>query len=106
MAVVEIWDWFDDVGEALRSLDGKVAAAARHTAQDGRRASGLWVVRATRRNRSLVAELHAVFAAKFPGSSRAWLRAFAEPNAAMPPQNGLVWADVHATRLFGARLRR
>jgi hypothetical protein len=106
VAVVEIWDWFDDIGEALRSLDGKVATAARQAPEHGRRVSGLWVVRATRRNRILVAELHALFAARFPASSNAWLRALADPNVAMPTQSGFAWADVGATRLFGARLRR
>jgi transcriptional regulator with XRE-family HTH domain len=99
IAVVEVWDWFDDVGAAMRSLDGKVDAA-------GRRASGLWVVRSTRRNRALIADLHAMFAAKFPGPATAWLRALREPDAPMPAESGLIWIDVAATRLFASRLRR
>ncbi len=105
-AVVEIWDWFDDIGLALRSLDGKVETAGRRSLEDGHATAGLWVVRSTRRNRALVAELQALFAAKFPGPSRAWLRALVEPSAAMPRETGLLWADVAATRLFAARLRR
>jgi transcriptional regulator with XRE-family HTH domain len=106
IAVVEIWDWFDDVGAALRSLDGKVAAAGREEPEAGITTAGLWVVRATRRNRALVADLHALFAAKFPAPSAGWLRALRDPDAAMPVENGFVWADVGATRLFTARLRR
>lgn len=106
IAIVEIWDWFDDIGAALRSLDGKVEAVRAQNTAAGYRASGLWVVRATRRNRALVAELHALFAAKFPAPSRAWLRTLDDADAPMPAESGFVWADVHATRLFAARLRR
>lgn len=106
VAVVEIWDWFDDVGAALRSLDGKVEAAGRQEPEAAIKTAGLWVVRATRRNRDLVADLHALFAAKFPAPSAGWLRALRDPDAAMPVENGFLWADVGATRLFGARLRR
>ena len=31
VTVVEIWDWFDDVGAAWRGLDAKVAAVRRDT---------------------------------------------------------------------------
>lgn len=100
IAVVEIWDWFDDVGAALRSFDGKVAATSR---DGGIRAAGLWVIRATRRNRALVAELHALFGAKFPGRSTDWLRALRDPASPTPTGNGLAWVDIGATRLFAAR---
>jgi hypothetical protein len=106
IAVVEVWDWFDDVGGAMRSLDGKVDAALRGVAAGNRRAGGLWVVRATRRNRALVAELHAVFSAKFTGSASDWLRALREPDRPMPAEHGFVWADVSGSRLFAARLAR
>lgn len=106
IAVVEVWDWFDDVGAAMRSLDGKVDAAGRGGAAAGRRAAGLWVIRATRRNRALVAELNAVFSAKFPCAGSDWLRALREPDRPMPAGNGFVWADVSGSRLFAARLGR
>ena len=105
LAVVEIWDWFDDVGAALRSLDAKLETAGRRTLESRHGTSGLWVVRATRRNRDLVADLHALFAAKFAGSAAEWLRALGDPDSPMPAENGFVWADVRATRLFAARLR-
>lgn len=106
IAVVEIWDWFDDVGAALRGLDGKVEATRRLEPEGDATISGLWVVRATRRNRILVGELHALFAAKFPATSGAWLRALADPAAAMPVDSGFVWVDLRATRLSAARLPR
>ena len=101
--VVEVWDWIDDVGAAMRSFDRKIATAAQSPAMPGR-VNGLWVVRGTRRNRALVTELHSLFAAKFPSSSSAWLRALSDPEGPMPREVGFVWADVRATRLIRARL--
>jgi transcriptional regulator with XRE-family HTH domain len=52
-AVVEVWDWFDDIGAAWRVFDAKVAAVARRRAEQEllgaapRRVAGLLVVRAT-----------------------------------------------------------
>ena len=63
---------------------------------------GVWVVRASARNRALVARYPEVFAARFPGSSARWVAALtagAEP----PPEPGLVWCDIGATRLFAWR---
>ena len=104
--VVEVWDWFDDVGAALRSLDGKVAevdrrAKALHPAS---RASALWVVRGTRRNRSLVHEFAPVFGARFAGDSRTWLAALSDPAAPMPAEPGLLWTDREVRRLVSSRL--
>jgi len=68
------------------------------------RVRGCWVVRGTARNRGLVARYPEVFAARFPGSSAAWVRALiagAEP----AEQAGLVWCDVADTRLFAWRRR-
>ena len=64
----------------------------------------VWVVRATARNRHLVARYPAVFAARFPGSSAAWARALTtgtEP----PAEPGLVWASVDGTRIWPWRHR-
>ncbi len=140
-AVVEIWDFFDDVGAANRGLDGKIATVARRLAMteaaiggppraidgppraidgppraiDGRpaaidllpwRVGGLFVVRGTRRNRALVREFAAVFRARFPGSSNAWMAALRDPTAPLPSADALLWTDVAGTRLMPARLRR
>jgi len=96
-AVVEIWNWFDDVGAGLRGLDGKKAALqVRLSEADGPwRVGGLYVIRATRRNRALVIELAAVFAARFPGSSSAWLRALTDEGACepMPALDAYAWSN-------------
>jgi hypothetical protein len=60
------------------------------------------VVRATARNRALLARYPEVFAARFPGSSRQWVNAIttgAEP----PAEPGLVWASVDGTRVYAWR---
>jgi hypothetical protein len=64
----------------------------------------VWIVRATRRNRALIAKYPEIFASRFPGSSIGWVRALTlgtEP----PTEPGLVWCDVAATRLFEWRRR-
>ena len=111
-AVVEVIDFFDDVGAAKRNLDGKLAALDRRLTHGrdltapGWRVGGLLVVRGTRRNRALVREFGALFAASFPGGSLAWLRALTDPAAPMPNEAGFVWTDVVGTRLMEARLGR
>lgn len=104
--VVEIWNWFEDVGGALRGLDGKVAAlrdqldpAVEWTVR------GLFIVRDTRRNRQLVTELGPMFAARFPGNARAWLKALTEPVERLPGGDGLLWSDRAGTALKASRLR-
>jgi transcriptional regulator with XRE-family HTH domain len=101
LALIEIWDWFDDVGDAFRSWDRK---RERIGAAGQARVSGCWVVRATRRNRELVGAHGTLFAARFPASAREWLRAIGEPRRAMPDLPGLLWITVRGDRLFPARL--
>ena len=64
----------------------------------------VWVVRATRRNRELLARYPELFASRFPGSSVGWLRTLTS-GAPMPTEPGLVWCDVAATRLNAWRQR-
>lgn len=100
-AIVEIWNWIADVGAALRSLDEKVEGVRRM--RPGWTVAGAWVLRGTRRNRALVAELAPLFRARFPAPGRAWLHAFDDPDAALPDRPTLLWADAAATRLVAAR---
>jgi transcriptional regulator with XRE-family HTH domain len=103
---VEVWDLVTDVGAAMRSLDGKVATLGRRLANPPWAVRGLWVMRATHRNRGLVAEFRLVFNARFPASSAEWLRALADPTTSMPGQDGLCWTDVSGTRLLAWRPSR
>lgn len=104
---VECWNMIGDLGAAARSSSRKLAdledlAIARWG--EGGSTALVWVVRATARNRALLARYPEVFASRFPGSSRAWVEALmmgSEP----PPEAGLVWCDVGATRLFEWRRR-
>jgi transcriptional regulator with XRE-family HTH domain len=108
--VVEIWDWFDDVGTGLRSLDGKVAALANLLARQARpgepgwRVRALYVVRDTRRNRRLVAELAGLFKARFRGNSQAWLKALTDPRQELPEGDGFLWSDRTGSALRPSRL--
>lgn len=108
LAVVECWNSIGDIGAAARTsnrkqAEGEALAAARWG--DRAHTVGLvWVVRATARNRALVARYPEVFAARFPGSSAAWVRALIAGDE--PPRlPGLVWASVDGTRLFAWRRR-
>ena len=67
---------------------------------------GLLVLRATARNRATIAEFPGVFAARFTGSSRHWLRSLTDPTVAMPDGDGLVWSSVRGDRLVAVSLRR
>ena len=96
-AVFEVWDLLLDVGQSLRSFDEKVAAV--RLTRPGWTVSGAWVIRGTRRNRSLVAEVAPLFRARFPAAGSAWLRALDSPTSAMPREPALLWTDAAGARL-------
>ena len=109
-ALAEIWDWFDDVGASLRSLDGKRDALARHLEAEAPGTEPwtircLFVVRQTRRNVRMVAELRPLFRARFPGRAKHWLRGLADPDHPLPPGDGFLWStptlQLRASRLTG-----
>lgn len=102
-AVTEVWDLLLDVGEAMRGLDAKVLAV-RERLGPGWSVEGLLVVRATRRNRALVAQLRGLFAAHYPASSVRWLQALGRPDTAMPAGPGFTWTSSTGDRIFPARL--
>lgn len=120
LVLAECWNTIGDVGAAARSTNRKqVDAEGLAAAIGGARpvpgepsdqpgppytVSTVWVVRATRRNRELVARYPELFASRFPGSSRAWAQALTT-GSPPPGEPGLVWCDVHCTRLFGWRRR-
>lgn len=108
LILVEIWNTFGDLGAAARSTSRKVAEAEGLAAATWGEApstvAGCWVVRATRRNREIIARYPELFAARFPGSSVTWVRALTQGT---PPPNepGLIWVDVAATRIYPWRRR-
>ena len=114
LVLVECWNSIGDVGAAARASERKraeaeaLAVAIAPLARDGTPLPYLvrvcWVVRATARNRALVARYPEVFAVRFPGSSTGWASALTT-GVAPPEQPGLVWCDVGATRLFAWRRR-
>lgn len=109
-ALVEIWDWFADVGAAGRAWHRRLDALERYAIARMRtnelpHVNGVWVVRATRRNRALFNAHREFFGSLLPGSSAAWLAALTRPDSPMPRHAALLWASVDGTRLFPARLR-
>jgi len=108
LVLAECWNVIGDVGAGARASDRKRAEAeALAVARWGEgeyRVGLVWVVRATARNRALVARYPEVFAARFPASSAAWVRTLiaGDPPPAAP---GFVWASVDSTRLFPVRRR-
>jgi transcriptional regulator with XRE-family HTH domain len=103
-AVVEVWDLVLDGGQVMRSLEAKVLAIRERLGADWH-VEGLLVVRGTQRNRRLIGDLAALFAARYPASSHAWLRALSKSAVPMPDAEGLAWTDVRGDRLLPARLR-
>lgn len=109
LLVEEAWNSFGDVGAGARSFDRKMAAARElAVAIGGDRpydVAGVWVVRATKRNRELVARYPEVFATRFPGSSARWVQTL-KTGSPPPSQPGLVWADSRATDVHAWRRPR
>lgn len=105
---VECVNTFGSINAAIRSSDRKRAEAEALAISIGHgepyAVHQCWVVRATRRNRQLLATYPELFANRFPGSSRAWVSALTR-GTAPPAESGLVWCDVNATRLFEWRAK-
>lgn len=107
-ALVEIWGWFADVGAAGRAWHRRLdalerLAIGRMVDDELPRVGGVWVVRATRRNRELLAAHRQFFESLLPGSAAAWLRTLASPATPMLAQAALLWVSVDGTRLFAPR---
>jgi transcriptional regulator with XRE-family HTH domain len=102
LVIAECWNTIGDIGAGARSSARKraeaEAAAVARWGEEGR-AGLVWVVRSTSRNRRLLSRYPEVFGARFGGPSRAWVAALVH-GAEPPREDGLVWADVSATRLF------
>ncbi len=100
-----------DIGAAVRAsarkqADAQALAAARWGEPGPEPRVGLvWVVRATARNRALLARYPEVFSVRFPGSSAGWLRSLTAGGES-PRDPGLVWASVDGSRLFAWRPQR
>jgi hypothetical protein len=106
MILVECWNTIGDVGAAARSTARKAAELEQLAVGkwgSNVRVGVVWVVRATSRNRALVARYPEVFASRFPASSRAWVEALTTGTSPPPRDPGLAWCDVGATRLFAWR---
>lgn len=108
LLLIECVNTLSDVGAAVRSSDRKGVEAEAYAVAIGQgqpyAVHVCWVVRATRRNRALLARYPELFSAHFQGSSVAWVRALTT-GSAPPVEPGLVWCDVGTTRVFEWRAR-
>jgi hypothetical protein len=107
MILNECWNTFGDIGAAARATVRKTAeleALATGRWGPDARVRVVWIVRATARNRALLGRYPEIFASRFSGYSRAWVRALTE-GSEPPTEPGLVWCDVAATRLLEWRRR-
>jgi transcriptional regulator with XRE-family HTH domain len=106
LILAEIWNRFDDLGAAARTMSRKVAEAtvlaATHDPPD--RVVWCWLLVDTAANREIVRTYPAVIKAIFDGSSQAWVQAFtggSEP----PGRPGIVWIQPRQGRLTELRVR-
>jgi len=101
---VECWNTFGNVNSSIRSSDRKRAEAESLAVAIGNgeeyAVRQVWVVRATRRNRELLARYPEIFASRFTGSSKSWVSALTKGTPPPPAEPGLVWCNVAATRLY------
>ncbi len=108
LTLVECVNLFGNINASIRSGDRKRAEAEELAIAIGHgqpySVHQCWVIRATRRNREILAKYPEIFAARFPGSSREWVRALTS-GATPPAQPGLAWCNVEATQLFEWRRR-
>lgn len=100
---VECVNTFGNIGDAVRSSDRKqreaegLAIALGHG--DPYSVDEVWVIRSTRRNRELLSRYPEIFASRFTGSSRAWVKVLTT-GTETPGHPGLIWCNLKATRLF------
>lgn len=108
LTLVECVNTFGNINASVRSGDRKRAEAEALAVAIGHgepySVHQCWVIRATRRNRGIVAKYPEIFAVRLPGSSREWVRALTT-GATPPEEPGLVWCSVDASRLFEWRRR-
>jgi hypothetical protein len=108
LIIAECWNSFGDIGASARSSARKVAEAHELAAAYWGTVLSLvglvWVIRASRRNRALVARYPELFASRFPGSSVRSVRALTS-GTEPPPEPGIVWTDLASTRVFAWRRR-
>jgi hypothetical protein len=99
-ALVEVWTWLADVGDAFRSWERKLERLGSAASSP---LSGCWILRATRRNRELVAAHRTLFDSRFSARSEAWRAALTDVDASAPQSAGLLWVTVRGDRLYASR---
>jgi DNA-binding XRE family transcriptional regulator len=106
LLMTEIWNRFDDLGKGARSTDQKLAEAEALAIAVGEgrpyRVASCWLLIDSAANRALVVRYSAILRTRFPGSSRAWVRALVD-GAPIPERPGIAWLDVRGGRIVPIR---
>ena len=103
LVIQEAWNRIGDLGAAARGSLRKVAEMERRGLAD--RVALCWVVRDSHANHGIVRRYPEIIAARFTGSSAAWVDAL-ENGAGAPAEPGFVWFDPSRRRLRPLRVRR
>jgi transcriptional regulator with XRE-family HTH domain len=108
LALLEIWNRFDDVGRGARSTDQKLADTEGVAIAFGHgrpyRVASCWLLVDTAANRNLVARYREILKTRFPGSSSAWVAALVT-GAPIPDRPGIAWVDLRTRRIVPLRWR-
>lgn len=102
--VVSLVDIVTDVGLVIEGSRHAALVAGRDL-PDGWSCGALAVVRWTTANRRRLTESRDRLDLAYPDSGSAWIGAISDPEGIMPDRPGLLWVDVHGTRLIPTRLR-
>jgi transcriptional regulator with XRE-family HTH domain len=103
LIIQEAWNRIGDLGAAARSSNRKLAELeARSTAG---RVALCWIVRDSHANHAIVRRYPEIIAARFPGSSFAWVECL-ENGGRPPAEPGFVWYDPSRRRLRRMRKLR
>jgi hypothetical protein len=108
LALVEIWNRFDDLRGAARTLDRKISeATAFAPLVDGGerpyRVAACWALVDTAANRAVAKRYPEVLRARFPKGWREWVTALSRCGP-IPENPGILWVDPRSGRLAELRL--
>jgi len=104
LILVEIWNRLTDLGAASRSTSRKVVDVEGAILPAGFSLASCWLLVDNAANRVIVRRFPEIVRARFPGSSRDWVRALVDGSE--PPNGpGIAWVDPRSGTITELRLR-